>query len=257
VSDFLYPEGLEAAADEPYRPVLAGVDEEKEAGGGPMPPPRVLSPGRGRSPGPRSPPAITPADSPEGPQDEEGRLRRVVLRMRRAVPPGERAVRLRTFRGVVTGAEVVRWLVDERACGCRAEAIELATGLAEKGLIVPVVAGYDNDQPEVRRWRGCKHSTRTIVGITCYGASGSMAQLRASQYLKYHPLYFTYHTQDMEGAYFCDSRLWLFRYGDPLARDPFRCVYVCLFCVRGSLHLTSDVTKHLLLPEWLILDSMR
>lgn len=105
-------------------------------------------------------------------QDQEVYLKQLTYRMRRILPATDHPIRLRTFKDVVSGGEICRWLVDSRACSSRAEAVELGTSLVSRGLLVPVVRGYA--------------------------------------------------TEEGKEPYFVDSRLWLFRYGDKLGRQPFR-----------------------------------
>jgi len=129
--------------------------------------------------------STTPFESKVREVDEVTYLKRLVRRMRRALPCGDQSIRLRTFKGVVSGSEICRWLLDSRECSARQEAVDLGVTLVTSGLLVPVVTGYNYDSAEEGNG----------------GESSSSG--RSNDIL------------------FSDCRLFLYRFGDKIGKQPF------------------------------------
>jgi hypothetical protein len=166
LTEFLYPASASAATeDEGATPASsgAGAAEAKgpggEAGGvgGGASSAGASSGGVGAGPGLWGSPEkgaggssllVSGPHPPGVPKDEDVHMKQLAHRMRKSLPLGEQSIRLRTFKGVISGAEICRWLIDARECSSRAEAVETGTDLVARGLLIPVVTGYSTDLPE-------------------------------------------------------------------------------------------------------------
>ncbi|CAN0236426.1 unnamed protein product, partial [Laminaria digitata] len=140
-------------------------------------------------------------------------LKRLAVKLRRATPPGQRLVRLRSVGPAVTGEQVVSWLVTSSGeCrGDRASAVRLGQDMVSHRLLKPLCAGYDRPEDSTSAAAGGGGGRgRGGGGGGAAGGGGGGEGGRGSG-------------SEQQGLFrsFDDAVGWLFAYEGDALRDPF------------------------------------
>ncbi|CAM9218126.1 unnamed protein product, partial [Discosporangium mesarthrocarpum] len=138
--------------------------------------------------------------------DHDAWLARMAVRLRRAVPEGERFVRLHHVDRAVTGEQVVWWLVTSSGeCrGDRAAAVRMGQDMVSRGLLRPICMGYSREDSEGKG-----------AGSTGWQTSNEEGVVSKDRNLA---------AEEAPARSFDDAVGWLFTYAGAALRDPYTTV---------------------------------